>query len=293
MNRLYSAALGLAALSCVCSTAFADSLRDPLWEVGVAAAGSTFPDYRGAQQYSVFGLPAPYAAYRGERFRLSREGASASLFEELNAELSLSLATSLPGDADDNPNRAGMPDIDATFEIGPSLDFVLQRDPGGWTHRLRIPARAVVATDLQHFDGIGWLIHPNFEASRNWLAAGTAWGVTLSVGPLFATEKYHDYFYDVQPQYARLDRPSFDADGGYSGARANLILTWRRGDTRIGTFLLYDNLSGATFEDSPLVETEHSLIVGIGIARRIWRSERFAPKSPVREPPAPPARQQQ
>ncbi|MBV60387.1 MAG: hypothetical protein CMH65_03715 [Nevskiales bacterium] len=289
MNRLYSAAFGLAALCYACSAASADAPRDPLWEVGFAAAGSTFPDYRGADQYSVFGLPAPYAAYRGERFRLSREGASASLFEELNAELSLSLATSLPGDADDNPNREDMPDIDATFEIGPSLDFVLQREPGGWTHRLRIPARAVMATDLQSVSSIGWLLHPNLEASRNWLAGSTAWGLTLSVGPLFATEKYHDYFYDVQPQFARLDRPAYDAGGGYSGARANVILTWRRGDTRIGTFMLYDNLSGATFADSPLVDTEHSLIIGVGIARRIWRSERLAPESPVREPP-PPAR---
>ncbi|MBB88085.1 MAG: hypothetical protein CMP06_12445 [Xanthomonadales bacterium] len=291
MNALYSAALGLAALMLVCCSVQADDsaevVRDPLWEAGIGGGASIFPDYRGADHFSTFGILAPYAAYRGERFRIGREGAAASLFEEFNTELSLSLATSLPGDADDNPNREGMSDIEGTFEIGPSLDFVLKREPGRWVHRIRIPARAVIATDLQHFDAIGWLIHPNFEASRNWLVGGTAWGLTLSIGPLFATEKYHDYFYEVDPQFARANRPAFAAGGGYSGARANAVVTWRRGDTRIGTFLLYDNLSGANFADSPLIDTEHSVILGIGIARRIWRSEKLAPYSPVREPPAP------
>ncbi|WP_348672735.1 MipA/OmpV family protein [uncultured Abyssibacter sp.] len=291
MKPLYSAAFGLAALILACCPVLAndesEQIRDPKWEVGVGGGGTVFPDYRGAEHFSSFGILAPYAAYRGERFRIGREGAAASLIEDFNTELSLSLATSLPGDADDNPNREDMPDIEGTFEIGPSLDFVLRREPRRWVHRIRIPARAVVATDLQSFEPIGWLIHPNYEMSRNWLVNGTSWGLTLSLGPLFATEKYHDYFYEVDPQFARPDRPAFAAGGGYSGARANAVVTWRRGDTRIGAFVLYDNLAGADFADSPLVETEQAVIFGIGIARRIWKSEELAPYSPVREPPEP------
>ncbi len=85
----------------------------------------------------------------------------------------------------------------------------------------------------------------------------------------------------------RPNRSELAAVGGYSGDSGNAVVAGGRGDTRIGTFLLYDNMSGANFADSPLIDTEQSVILGIGIARRIWRSEKLAPYSPVREPPAP------
>ena len=52
----------------------------------------------------------------------------------------------------------------------------------------------------------------------------------------------------------------------------------------MGVFLLYDNLSGASFLDSPLVETKDALIFGLGFSYRIWQSDRPAYVEPLKEP---------
>ena len=282
--------VGLAALA-LAGTATANE-PEPLWEVGLGGFVSAFPDYRGSKNTSFFGLPGPYGIYRGKRFTLSRDGARASLLESIRAELSLSLATSLPGDSDDNPLRKDMPELGAAFELGPSLDFVLSDASNRWLHRIRMPMRAVLTTTFDDFKTAGWLFHPNYEASAEWGNRQRSIGITLSAGPLYATNRYHDHFYTVEPRFARADRPAFDASGGYSGSRANLILAMQYNAYRLGFFLLYDNLSGADFTASPLVETEDALIVGLGFSYRIWQSDKPAYQDPLDNPNLPPAQQE-
>ena len=273
-------------------TVFANE-PEPLWELGLGGFVTAFPDYRGSDNTSFFGLPGPYGIYRGKRFTLSRDGARASLIESIRAELSLSLATSLPGDDDDNPLRDGMPELGAAFELGPSLDFVFSDPSKRWLHRLRMPLRAVMTTTFDDFKTAGWLFHPNYEASAEWGNRQRSFGITLSAGPLYATNRYHDHFYTVEPQFARMGRQAFDAAGGYSGARANFILATQWYDYRLGFFVLYDNLSGADFTASPLVETEDALIVGLGFSYRIWESKRPAYEDPLENPNVPPEQQPQ
>lgn len=281
----------LACAALVFASATAANEPEPLWELGLGGFISAFPDYRGSNNTSFFGLPGPYGIYRGKRFTLSRDGARASLIESIRAELSLSLATSLPGDSDDNPLRDGMPELGAAFELGPSLDFVLSNPRNRWLHRIRMPMRAVLTTTFDDFKTAGWLFHPNYEASAEWGNRQRSFGITLSAGPLYATNRYHDHFYTVEPQFARAGRPAFDAAGGYSGARANIILATQYNDYRLGFFLLYDNLSGADFTASSLVETEDALIVGLGVSYRIWQSDKPAYEDPLENPNVPPAQQ--
>ena len=283
MTRLIP--LGLLMLALPLHAAAQDPTEpEPLWELGVGGFISAFPDYRGSSSTSLFGLPGPYGIYRGKRFTLSRDGARASLLESSRAELSLSLATSLPGDSDDNPLREDMPELGAAFELGPSLDFVLSPTDARWLHRLRMPLRAVLTTTFDDFKTAGWLFHPNYEAAANWGSRQKSVGVTLSAGPIYATNRYHDHFYAVEPRFSRADRPRFDAAGGYSGARINAILAFQHHDYRLGIFLLYDNLAGASFLDSPLVETKDALIFGLGFSYRIWESERPAYVEPLKQP---------
>lgn len=90
---------------------------------------------------------------------------------------------------------------------------------------------------------------------------------------MFASEAYHDYYYEVAPEFATLRRPVYDADGGYSGSRITVSLSKRFDRFWIGVLARYDNLSGATFADSPLVQTEHSFMAGIGVAWILAQSE--------------------
>ena len=97
----------------------------PLWEIGVGLAVLQMPDYRGSDEYRGYLLPYPYLVYRGDILRVERERISGRIFETDRLLLDISLNGSVPVDSSDNPDRRGMPDLDPTFEIGPSLNITL------------------------------------------------------------------------------------------------------------------------------------------------------------------------
>ena len=232
----------------------------PRWELGLGLAGLTVPDYRGSDKQRGYLLPLPYVQYRGEIFRIDREGAHGRLFDSERVQLELSVAAGPPARDGNNGARQAMPDIDPTFEAGPSLEIYLTRDRR-W--QLQLPWRAVVATDLSHAEGIGWVFAPslNYRTRNN-----NGWGGGVAVGPLYASEEYHDYYYEVAPVFATATRQAYDAPGGYSGSRVTLSASRRFPDFWVGAFARYDALSGAAFEDSPLVKKKSSFMAGVGIA---------------------------
>ena len=59
--------------------ALADQL--PLWELGVGVAAIDFPDYRGADERTSYVLPFPYVVYRGDIFRIDRDGVRGRFFK--------------------------------------------------------------------------------------------------------------------------------------------------------------------------------------------------------------------
>ena len=232
----------------------------PRWELGLGLAGLSIPDYRGSDEQRVYLLPLPYVQYRGERLQIDREGAHGKLFDSEHVRLELSVNAGPPAKSDDNEARRGMPDIDPTVEIGPSLEIYLSQDRA-WS--IRLPWRAVVATDLSHVDGIGWILAPSlhYDVRHN-----GGWGFGAAIGPLYASEKYHDYYYEVLPAQATPTRSAYDAPGGYSGSRMTFTASRRFPGFWVGAFARYDQLSGAAFEDSPLVKKNSSFMAGVGIA---------------------------
>ena len=157
-----------------------------------------------------------------------------------------------------------MPDIEPTVEVGPSLQIFLARNETRervWS--LRLPLRTVIATDLSHTQRIGWVFSPslNYDTRNH-----GGWDFSAAVGPLYATENYHDYYYEVQLVHATASRPAYNAHGGYSGSRLTLTASRRFKTFWVGAFARYDNLSGAVFADSPLVKKKESFMAGVGIA---------------------------
>jgi len=240
----------------------------PLWEVGFGAAGLSIPDYRGSDERSGYLLPLPYVIYRGDALQVDREGVHGNLFRSERVKLEISVAAGPPAKSDSNTARVGMPDIDPTVEIGPSLAIRLWRNAGKDQRlSLDLPIRTVVATDLSHFKSIGWVFSPHLKYETDDLGPKGGWDLGLSLGPLYATEKYHDYYYEVSPEFAISPaRPVFDARGGYSGSRITLTLSKRFSQFWVGVFARYDMLSGVVFDDSPLVRKNTSFMTGAGIA---------------------------
>jgi len=245
----------------------------PLWEAGVGVFPSSYPAYRGSDDQQYYLLPFPYVVYRGEFLRIDREGMRARLFDTDRVEINVSVYGTIPVNSDDSDARSGMPDLDPTFEIGPSLNMVLARPSERHTLKLKLPVRSVIATDFGSTEQAGWIFNPHFNLDSRDVFGG--WNAGLSMGPLFGNRKYHAYYYEVAPEFATASRPAYSSSGGYSGALVIASMSRRFEHVWMGGFVRYDNLSGATFEDSPLVENSHSVMGGFAVAWIFKKSSRM------------------
>ena len=264
-RRVRVAALACAMLVGVAPLASAGEF--PLWELGLGAAVVNFPDYRGADERSTYALPFPYVVYRGDRLKIDRQRARSLLFTTARSELDLSLSGSVPVRSRDNTARAGMPDLDPTLELGPSLNVSLYRSAGNTASlELRLPVRAVIASDFKDTSYQGVLFHPHVNLDVRGVFPGPGWNMGLLAGPLFADARYHQYFYSVAPQFVAPGRPAYEAQGGYSGMQFIGSVSKRFQNYWVGAFVKADSLHGAAFEDSPLVKRKTAFTGGVAFA---------------------------
>lgn len=239
----------------------------PLWELGLGAAAISFPDYRGSDERTNYLLPLPYFVYRGEFLKADRQRVRGLFFKSARAELDVSISGSVPVKSDNNQARRGMPDLDPTLEIGPSLNLKLfDSADKNHTLELRLPLRSVLATDFHDVKYQGLVFHPQLNLdNRNFLGYH---GLNLGVaaGPLFANRRYHHFIYGVDPAYATAARPAYQGRGGYAGTQFVTALSKRFPSYWVGGFLKYDNLTGAAFDDSPLAKSKTGFTAGVGIS---------------------------
>ena len=264
----------LAGVFCVvlCSLCNAEEL--PLWEAGFGFTGLTLPDYRGSNEQRGYLFPLPYVVYRGDILKLDRKGMRGLLFQSDRIQLNISADAGVPVKSDRNAARIGMPDLDPAVQIGPSLEICLSGDCAGErVMEFRLPIRAVAASDLFRTHGIGFVANPQLNYDFKNIGPGIGWNFGFAIGPLFATGKYHEYYYQVSPQYTIPGmRPAYDARSGYSGSLLILSLSKQFRHVWFGSFARYDELSGAVFTDSPLCKTRHSFMAGFGVAWVFGRS---------------------
>ncbi len=241
----------------------------PLWELGIGPTGLYLPDYRGSDQGRSYVYPFPLIVYRGERFKSDREGIRGIVFQSDRVQLDFSFNATQPVDSGRNLARQGMPDLDPTIEVGPVLGVVLARDREiDYTYRLRLrlPLRAVIATDFRQVHSEGWVSNPHLNLDVRPAFLGGRWNIGLNLGPVFATQQYHQYFYGVASAFTTPGRSAYEARGGYSGTTFLASVSRHIGKVWIGAFLRYDLLAGATFDPSPLVRQNTALAAGIAIA---------------------------
>jgi len=247
----------------------------PLWELGLGVGAALLPDYAGSDESRVYPGPVPYVVYRGKFLKADRDGVRTRLFNRSYAELSVSAGGSLPVNSDDNNARQGLADLKPTFELGPALDLHLWRSKNEKIKLdLDIPVRLPVTIESSP-RSIGVVVAPRLSLDVADFAGFEGWDFGASIGPNFADKKYHDYFYTVAPRFATADRPAFDAGGGYSSTAILTAVAKRFPSYWVGAFLRYETLTGATYEDSPLVKRHSAVVAGIGIAWIIGRSKRM------------------
>lgn len=266
--------LGMLVLLALQGGAASAATEQPLWELGAGASVLRLPHYRGSDQAHTWLLPIPYAVYRGSVLRADREGARAVMFEQGSLELNVSAAGSAPTRSEDNVARAGMPDLPATLELGPSLQWHLLRS-ADWDFSFRLPVRAVIALETP-LRLAGWTATPQVRFQHRW----PGWKLNALVGAPFGDQRVHALFYEVAPAFANADRPAYAARAGRAGFELLTSVSHRVGNLWFGAYLRADRLDEAVFADSPLVRQNRSLAGGFAVSwvfaqssRRVWADD--------------------
>lgn len=253
----------------------------PLWEVGVGGGVGNVPNYPASSERNVIALAAPYLVYRGDVFRVGDGGgARAVVVEKSDVEFDISLGGAFSANNEENGVRDGMPDLDYLFEVGPQLIYRIKdyRFDQGGSGRLnaQLQTRAVFSTDFSGIEHQGYVVEPTLSyQQRGRVFKDTAIRVSLSA--VFATEKLHDYFYQVDARYVTPDRPEFNAQSGYLGAELSVGIAFPvRQNIRgfVGGSLQLNQ--GAANRSSPLFENDVTYSIALGFVWRLYKSERQA-----------------
>lgn len=222
--------------------------------------------YRGSDQTKNWFFPSPYFTYSSENIEAEPSFVRGTIFQRNKFAFKLSLLVGLNVESESNDARKGMDDLDWTFEYGPMIIYNLwNSDNKKLILNFEWPFRNVVETDLSYFKGIGFYSIPYLNLIH--LPSNNLWGWSgeFSIGPMWATKKYHDHYFSVEPRFANPSRPAYSSGTGYSGLQIAWILNKRIGNFVFTPFIRYDFLKGAKFEDSPLIKQNHYFIFGTGL----------------------------
>ncbi len=234
------------------------------WELGAGVTTLTTALYPGSSENNNYVIPFPYFRIKSDYFEVD-DGIRGFLFESPDYRLNISAGFGVPVNSKDSTARNGMLDLNTVLQIGPSLEIIFsggRKKPHEF--RLELPVRAAIATDLSSAESVGWIFEPrlSYETLRPFKIG---WAYQVRTGIRYSAEAYNSYYYDVPVEFSTPQRAAYQADAGYGGAFLDLMSNWRQNDFIYFAFLRYQNLSGSSFGNSPLVEDTNYFSVGIGI----------------------------
>lgn len=256
-------------------TPSAPAEEHPLWELGLGAGLIGFNDYRGANGGHVLPVPFGDFIYRGRWLRSDREGLRDRLLYRRYVEFELSANASAPVWSSGSSARAGMPNLDATLESGPSVRLHLWRgDDDHVRLDLRTPLREAVTVSFAP-RAIGFEFTPQLNLDLHNLPFAPGWNLGLLGGPEFAQASYNQYFYGVASNFATAARPAYEPGGGYAGSEMLAAVSRRFDRYWVGAYVRHDWLQHAVFAGSPLVQQAGYWSAGLGIVWYVRASARM------------------
>jgi outer membrane scaffolding protein for murein synthesis (MipA/OmpV family) len=242
--------------------------KDHKLELGIATGALYYPNYIGSKSSHVLVTPLPYIRYRGEWFRIDEDGINGELLGIKGLRIDLSISGSLPAQSETNDAREGMPDLDLTGEIGFQLVYKLYENSPQCLE-FEFPLRAVLSSDFTNLKYRGIVSNPQLKYSLTY--SELKW--TFRLGAVFGDENYNNYYYGVEEKYVTPTRDEYSSSAGFAGYRGRVGMTYEKGNWWGGAFVSYFNIKDAVFNESPLVETNHSLYTGISLAYIFYTSD--------------------
>jgi outer membrane scaffolding protein for murein synthesis (MipA/OmpV family) len=250
----------------------ADSL--PLWEIGLGGGVLRIPDYRGAQDARVYPYPFAIPFYRGKYLRSDEDGVRGEVLVSKRVKFDFSLDGNVPVKSDDALVRQGMPDLAPTFQIGPALNIKLWHSAQERSSFIAfLPLRVAIAVDFPDLHHIGYTFSPRLNFNRKVDLFSGQWRMGIGIGLEYGSETFHDYYYQVDPQYSTPTRPTYDAQGGFAGYRSIFTFYRRFTDMWVSFYGRYDRIDNAVFEESPLAVRKDGTTVGFLVTWILFKSE--------------------
>ena len=244
----------------------------PLWELGLGLGAVHQAYYTGTKQSRVVLLPIPVPVYRGKILKSDDDGIRAELFKSKRAKLDISMDFNPQLKSDDVDLRAGMDDVGNIVQIGPSIEVSLSKNKKSELN-LNLPFRAAIEIGEAGVDSRGFNFSPHLTYHHKLTFADKSWIAGVSLGPQFGNADYHDIYYGVDAVDETQSRSAYKTNGGYSGSRLQLTMKSNNRKRLLLGFLRYENIDGATFDNSSLVETNHNLVIGFLYSRYLFKSK--------------------
>jgi len=246
-------------------------VEKPRWELGLGGAALSLEAYPASSESTTRVFALPYFIYRGDTLRVQDGNLTAVAVENRRYRLDLSLGAALNVDSEDVPLRAGLPDLDFLFEIGPKIEVNLW-DKVSNTERRRhrlvweTALRASFSTDFSSLSSRGYVLNTQLDYElEGFLTPDTK--LIVGGGPIWVTDKLGDYVYGVDQQFATVGRPAFEGRSGYLAT--NLVLGLRHRFTKnlqVFAALGIGLHDGAANRNSPLFEENFTTGVALGLA---------------------------
>lgn len=259
------------------ATAAVSAEELPLWEFGFGGGAIRVPDYRGSDEAGVYPYPFVMPVYRGRFLQADEEGIKGVLGQSSRFRIDLSFYGNVPVSGD-NDARAGMDDLDPILELGPMLRFKPWHSPVRRQSLIfDVPVRAAIAVG-SGVEYVGFGVTPRLsyrralDFGRN-SPLGSGWKWSISGEALWGSTGLHRYYYQVDPVDATDARPVYAAEAGFGGTRWRSSLYRRDPNKLISLYAVYDNVSGAVFEDSPLVRQRGGFTVGFVVTWFLLQSK--------------------
>jgi len=274
MKKIMNATITLSLLMGTVSLLAQSSASDkPFWEVGVGISVIDVPHYAGSDEGESYALPFPYVVFKSEQLSLDREGLQGHIAKTSNWELDISFGGTLPVDSDDNQARALMPDLDWVGTVGPSFNYrFINTDDTKL--KLMMPVRFGVASDFSDTRYVGWEFSPSIRWEKQFTHSDATWRWVSSASMFYFSDRFSDYYYSVDGEYATQERPTFSAEQGYGGHQILLGLTRRKENFWWGAFIRHRSVQDAVFENSPLVKQKDNVYLGLAFAYILQSSEK-------------------
>ena len=232
-------------------------------EVGLGMSAVHVPHYIGSSEAEQYYLPFPYLRYRGDKISVDRNLIQGNMWRSGNWSLEVSLGGAVKVDSDKSQLRQGMDDLDFIIEAGPALHYYFLGDRKQDNALfVELPIRYATSTDFIEAAYQGFTINPRLIWRRGYMLGHYEVSPQMSLALRNANSEYHDYIYGVDSEFVTANRAAYQGKSGYGGLQLGYSTAVLWEDYLLAGFMRYVNIEGAVYEDSPLVDTQDSVIIG-------------------------------